>query len=151
MKLSDKQIIISKTINRPFSAIWWQWSTSEGLKTFFGADNKMDLKIGGPFEIYFLTENPYGLKGSEGCKVISFVKEKQLTFTWNAPPQYPQIRNSSYHTWVVIDIEPLSKDSTKVTLTHAGWPEDNDWSPVFDYFTKAWSTVFDALMITDSK
>lgn len=146
MKISEKQIVKAQIINRPLSKIWWQWTTSEGLKTFFAEDNKMELRILGPFEIYFLTENSYGLKGSEGCKIISYVPERQLVFTWNAPPQYPDIRNSDYQTWVLVDFEECSANETKVTITHAGWPEDDNWQPVFDYFDKAWQIVLTSLV-----
>ena len=145
MKTSDKQILKSKIINTSIDSVWWKWTTHEGLLTFFGKDNKIELTPGGAFEIYFLMENPSGLRGSEGCKVLSFLPKQMFSFSWNAPPQYKEVRESAYHTWVVVNFKELSKNKTEVTLTHLGWPEDKNWDPVYDYFEKAWGTVLDRL------
>jgi uncharacterized protein YndB with AHSA1/START domain len=44
-KLIQKERIV------PFSLTesWSKWTTHEGLKTFFGSDNKIELEIGGNF------------------------------------------------------------------------------------------------------
>ena len=121
------------------------WTTHEGLLTFFGADNNVELIPGGAFEIYFLVDNPYGLRGSEGCKVLSFMTQKMLSFSWNAPPQFQQIRSGEYKTWVVVEFEQVSEGETKVTLTHLGWPQGKQWDKVYDYFTEAWDVVLERL------
>jgi uncharacterized protein YndB with AHSA1/START domain len=83
-KLIQKERIV------PFSLTesWSKWTTHEGLKTFFGRDNKIELEIGGNFEIYFLMDNPVGLRGSETCKILSFLPREMLSFSWNAPPHF---------------------------------------------------------------
>jgi len=80
-KMSDKQIRKTKIVNCPGHNAWQKWTTHDGLITFFGNDNKIELRLGGPFEIYFLLDNPPGLRGSEGCKIISYVPERMLSFT----------------------------------------------------------------------
>jgi uncharacterized protein YndB with AHSA1/START domain len=92
MRISDKQIKKTRAINEPVEKLWRRWTTHEGLKTFFGADNKIELMPGGAFEIYFLINNPVGLRGSEGCKVLSYLPYQMLSFSWNAPPQNKEIR-----------------------------------------------------------
>lgn len=141
MKTSDKQIHKVKIINTSVDTVWWKWSTHEGLLSFFGKDNKIELTPGGAFEIYFLMDNAYGLRGSEGCKILSFLPKQMLSFTWNAPPEYKEVRESAYHTWVVVNFNTVTKNETEVTLTHLGWPEDKNWDPVYDYFDIAWETV----------
>ncbi len=141
IKISGRQIQKTKVINSSLDSAWWKWTTHEGLLTFFGEDNKIELTPGGAFEIYFLMDNPYGLKGSEGCKVLSFLPKQMLSFSWNAPPQFKEIRESAYHTWVVVNFKTISGNRTEVTLTHLGWPEDKSWDTVYDYFNKAWDQV----------
>jgi uncharacterized protein YndB with AHSA1/START domain len=87
-------------------------------------------------------DNAYGLRGSVGCKVLSFLPKEMLSFTWNAPPQYKEIRESEYHTWVVVNFKAISNNQTEVMLTHLGWQVDKNWDPVYDYFDKAWEVVF---------
>ena len=140
-ELSNRQIIKSAVVNQPLTTVWQAWTTHEGLKTFFGKDNKIELVPNGAFEIYFLLDNPAGLRGSEGCKVLSYLPEKYFSFSWNAPPQLEEIRNSDYKTWVVVSFDALSDQQTEVTLTHLGWPKDEKWTPVFEYFSEAWEVV----------
>lgn len=145
MKIETDHIIKKRTVNKSVQDVWTLWTTHEGLKQFFGEDNKIELTIGGAFEIYFLMDNYYGLRGAEGCKVLSFVKEKSLAFSWNAPPQFPDIRNAQHYTWVVVELEAQGDDRTLVTLTHAGWPHNKEWEPVKTYFQNAWDRVMASL------
>jgi predicted enzyme related to lactoylglutathione lyase len=88
---------------------------------------------------------PIGKRGSEACKVLSYLPKKYLSFSWNAPPQFEEVRSSTYNTWVVIEFNVLSNQQTELILTHLGWPKDERWNPVFDYFDKAWDQVFMSL------
>lgn len=151
MELSDKQIIKTRVFHQSQDSLWWRWTTHEGLKTFFGSDNKIELIPGGSFEIYFLRDNPYGLKGSEGCKVLSYLSEDFFSFSWNAPPQFPEVRNSEYKTWVIVGFKQMGDMKTELKLTHTGWPKDEKWAPVYDYFNIAWDRVFDNLSVLDKK
>lgn len=42
--------------------------------------------------MYFNLNAPSGKKGSEGMKILSFLPETMLSFEWNAPPDFPEIR-----------------------------------------------------------
>lgn len=143
--MTDKVIHKTRTINAPVKEVWNKWTTHEGLLTFFGVDNKIELKPEGAFEIYFLMDSPYGSRGSEGCKVLSFLPEKMFSFTWNAPPHFEKIRNSDDYTWAVLQFTS-ENDKTVIDFQHIGWLEGEDWNAVFDYFDKAWDRVFDGLI-----
>lgn len=145
MNITNKTLIKEVIIPKDTANIWSQWSTHEGLKTFFGYDNKIELKVGGSFEIYFIEEAPYGSKGSENCKIIGYVPERLISFTWNSPPIFKEIRDSLYHTFVTVELELLEPNLTKVTLKHAGWPEGSQWNQVYEYFDAAWERVFENL------
>jgi uncharacterized protein YndB with AHSA1/START domain len=145
MKITDKQIIKSATISCSIDTAWWKWTTHEGLLTFFGADNKVELTPGGPFEIYFSKDSPEGLKGSEGCKVLSYLPGQMFTFSWNAPPSIMEARESGYYTWVVVNFKALNDGQTEVVLTHLGWPEGKLWEQVYNYFDPAWGKVMEWL------
>ena len=138
--LQKKRIVESST-----SDLWWRWTSPEGLATFFSKNNKVELRLNGPYEIYFLMDNPYGLRGSEGCRIISFLPEKMLSFTWNAPPEYKEIRELKHETWVVIYFSAMGENRTEIELNHHGWLEGKKWDAVYDYFDKAWGIVLDWL------
>jgi uncharacterized protein YndB with AHSA1/START domain len=143
--INKKIIEKTRTVNCSIDSVWWKWTTHEGLKTFFGVDNKVNLEIGGEYEIYFVLNNPNGQKGGEGNKILSFLPNKMLSFTWNAPPQFSDIRNHNHKTWVVLDFEAVSENKTLVKLNHLGWLDGKNWDTVYSYFDGTWSMVLDWL------
>lgn len=151
MELSNKKIVKTKVFNQSLVKLWWRWTTHEGLKTFFGSDNKISLYPNGEFEIYFILNNPIGKKGSEGCKILSYLPEKYLSFSWNAPPEFEAIRSLDYKTWVCIEFKAISSNQSELILTHLGWPLDDSFNPVFNYFDNAWDIVFASLSKFDTK
>ncbi len=108
-------------------------------------DNNIELKIGGKFEILFLLDNKPGLKGSEGCKILSFLPEKMFSFSWNAPPHIPEIRDLTYKTWVVVEFIEINKHSTNIKISHLGWLQGEKWDETYRYFENAWPKVLEAL------
>ncbi len=138
-----KPIVKQINADLPIDFAWMMWTTNTGLKSFMAPDCDVELKLFGKYEIYFLLDREYGQRGSEGCKILSFVPREMLSFTWNAPPQFLEIRESGEHTYVVMNFEEISKGRTKITLRHFGWGEGEEWEEVHEYFDHAWSKVFE--------
>lgn len=132
---------IRKEILVPSSAadIWSRWTTGSGVATFFAPQAKIDLSMGGGYEIIFMPDAPEGLRGSEGCTILSFVAERMLSFTWNAPPHFPEVRKE--RTWVVVLLDPEGPNKTRVTLAHMGWKSGPEWDEARRYFDRAWILV----------
>lgn len=133
------------TVAAPLAEVWNAWTTAAGVKTFFGPDARVEARVGGPYEIYFSTTAPEGLRGSEGCKIHTVEPMKLLVFEWNAPPSIPALRNSGVHTLVYLQLEELGPKQTRVTLTHTGWGEGEDWDKAYAYFDRAWDAVLSNL------
>ncbi len=141
----NKQIEKEIIVKAPLEEVWNRWTTEEGVRTFFAQDCNVELRLGGKYEMYFLKDAEPGLRGSEGCKVLSFIPYEMFSFSWNAPPQFPDIRNGGVHTYVVINFEKITLQETKVRLRHLGWQEGGDWDEVFAYFDNAWGKVLEWL------
>ena len=119
--------------------VWDAWTTVPGVSSFLAPRANLELTIGGRYEMYFDLDAPPGSQGSEGCKVLSYLPQRMLSFDWNAPPQFPNVRKE--RTWIVVLLEVLGVRRVKVKLTHLGWKEGEEWDEVFRYFTRAWGTV----------
>ena len=123
--------------------VWQAWTTEKGVCTFFAPAANVDLEIGGLYEMLFNPDAPAGSKGSEGCKVLSYLPDQMLSFDWSAPPQYPDIRTE--RTWVVVELTAGPLNTTRVELSHLGWGEGDEWDQVFQYFKRAWDIVLGRL------
>ena len=124
---------------------WKAWTTKEGLRSFMAPDARISLEIGGAFEPLFDPDQAPGGQGGEGLQILSYLPHEMLSFTWNAPPEFPTIRNH-FHTWVVVQFHPAGADRTRVTLDHLGWGTGEKWDKVYAYFDRAWDLVLGRLV-----
>ncbi len=141
MKVLDKKIQKKVTVNASIDKCWKLWTTHDGLKSFIGVDNNIELIPGGPYKIFFLMDNAEGDRGGEGNKVLSFLPKTMLSFSWNAPPSIPEIRNQNHRTWVAIYFKTTDVNKTEIILNHLGWLHGEKWDETFEYFDQAWDTV----------
>lgn len=116
-----------------------RWTVEEELKKFFSPNLRLDLRPGGDFEVLFDMTQAEGLRGSEGCVVVGFVPEEEVSFTWNFPPSIPSLRDQ--HTLVRVRFEALSPGQTRVVLQQSGWKNEGAWPEGFEYFKRAWGFV----------
>ena len=140
---TDRAIDLETVIPAPVSQVWEAWTTSDGVASWLTEAN-IELRLQGPYEIYFMPDQPYGQKGADGCHVLSYVPERMLSFEWNAPPVIPSLRNGNMRNWVTVFFEPVGESETKLSLSHQGWGDGADWDACFDYFSKAWPSVLEA-------
>lgn len=133
---TDRVINLSIEVGAPVDKVWNQWTTKEGISNFFAPASRIELKPRGSFEIYFFPNAPEGLRGAEGNLILGVQEKKMLSFTWDAPPQWPEIRKQ--RTFVTVRFHQLSENKTRVTLMHAGWGSGSDWDVVYTYFESAW-------------
>lgn len=133
----------SVDVNAALDNAYEAWTTDEGVRSFFAPGSSIELAIGGKYELYFDPKGKPGQKGSENCKILSFLPGEMLSFTWNNPPSIPEIRNE--HTWVVIFFQPLEEKKTRITIVHLGWQAGESWQKALQYFDKAWELVLGRL------
>lgn len=132
----EKEAVIAA----PRAKVWAAWTTVDGVTSFFAPDASVELRLGGPYEMYFKTDEPEGSRGSEGCRILSFLPERMLSFTWNAPPLFPAERTQ--RTFVVVELVDADGGAgTRVKLTHSGFGAGGRWAEVRGYFDAAWGSV----------
>jgi len=146
-QIRDGLRVLRKRVRLPATrqAVWQAWTTSEGVGWFGPKQSRIELRVGGPYEWYFLPESPEGMRGSEGCTVLSYVPQEMLSFTWNAPPSIPALRSSGAKTHVVIELHERGPREVELTLAQVGFGEGPDWEKYYAYFDRAWPNVLRAL------
>ncbi len=143
--IRPENIVVETVVSASARRCFDLWSSSEGLAEWWLPTTRVELRPGGFYEIFFAPDLPWGRRGGEGCRVLSFLPGRMLSFTWNAPPTFAHTR--SRHTWVVLQFDEQDR-GTRVRLTHLGWPaaeweSEPEWAQTFSYFERAWTTVFD--------
>jgi uncharacterized protein YndB with AHSA1/START domain len=135
----DRILFKTVTVKAPLAEVWKAWTTTEGVKSFFAAEARVEAVPAGPFEIYFSKDAPPGSRGSEGCTVLAVEPMRSFAFEWNAPPSLPALRK--LHTNVQLLFDELGPREVRVRLVSLGWGTGEEWAKAHAYFDKAWSFV----------
>jgi uncharacterized protein YndB with AHSA1/START domain len=126
-------------VEAPIADVWAAWTTPAGVRSFFAPACKIDLRVGGAYEMYFDLEATSGQRGGEGMRILALQPPAMLSFTWNAPPSLPEVRGQQ--TMVVVRLEEIGANLTQVRLTHSGWGSGGEWDLAIAYFERAWKQV----------
>ena len=141
-----RSLVKELVVKAPALEVWSAWTTKAGIDSWWGPpDARIELRIGGPFELLFLSDAPAGEQGSEGCRFLAYVPGEMLAFTWNATPDHPL---RAAHTWVVLTFARLDNrttavppGSTPVSGRTGLWSMNSTWP----YFDDAWGRVLQRL------
>jgi len=135
----DRQISKEAIVRASAAEVWTAWTTSAGIQSFFAPEAIVDPKPDGAFRLHFNPYAPPGSKGADDMRFLALQKERMLSFTWNAPPHLPDARLQ--RTVVVVRMDPLGDNETRVRLSHVGWGDGGEWDQAYDYFDRAWGNV----------
>jgi len=141
---TERVVKAEVVVDAGVAAVWEAWTTEAGIKTFFAPAGKIEPRVFGAFEIYFNPNGAPGERGGEGNVILALQPQKMLAFTWNAPPNLPNVRQQ--RTSVVVRFKELEKQRTQVTLIESGWGEGEEWDRAFAYFSNAWQSIVFRLM-----
>ncbi len=140
-RVLHKETVVPATVDQ----VWRAWTTPEGMAEFWVSGATIELRPLGKYELYMVPDAPEGQRGSEGCKVLSFVPQEMLSFQWNFPPSIPALRDVEAQTQVILRFEELDGGRVRVRLDQLGWEEGEAWDAGYAYFDRAWSYVLDRL------
>jgi len=122
-------------IDAPAARAYALWTDAAAWTQLMGGESRanFDLEIGGRYEWLF-----NGTIGSNGCQVLSYIPDRMVSFTWNAPPGQA---TRERRTWVVVETTETAPGRTHLRLTHLGFGQGADWDTTFTYFDNAWGRV----------
>ena len=131
----NKEVVVQATVDQ----VWDAWTTTEGIVGFFAPAAEIDARVGGAFHIHMDPGAAPGNKGADDMRFMALQPKKMISFDWNAPPHLPLAR--AQRTFVIVRMEPMDAQQTRVTLHHTGWGEGGDWDKAYAYFDRAWGGV----------
>jgi len=134
-----KQVVVDQSVEQ----VWHRWTTVEGVRSFLAPDASIELVVGGAYEMYFALSLPEGQRGSEGCRVLHIDKPHRLEFSWNFPPNLPEIRQEQ--TQVTVSLFEMEEGRCRVDLVQEGFKDEPIWQQGLQYFLGAWDMVLERL------
>ena len=140
----DREIRITRTAHTTQDKVWSCWTTESGMRSWWARNCRIEPRVGGAYELYFLMDNPPGTQGGEGNTILALEPDTHLSFSWNAPPVQPETRRQ--HTVVDLRVTGLSSTATEIELLHRGFGIGPAWDETYAYFQHAWTMVMDRLI-----
>jgi PTH1 family peptidyl-tRNA hydrolase len=139
---SSRRIKLIASVPSGIEDVWDLWTTPEGVTRFLApAVGALGSDPGDPYEIRFNPESAEGQQGNEGGTLITVDPPRRLAFTWNAPPDVPELRDAEERTRVSLQFKRKGPDATLVTLTQTGFGTGDAWDRNLAYFEEAWPRV----------
>lgn len=135
----DRAVTAQVEVPAPLADVWEAWTTEAGARTFFAPACRIDLRPGGAYEMLFNLDAEPGLQGGEGNRLLAIQPGKLLSFSWNAPPELPTVRDQRTH--VTVRFAAVGLQITHVWLRHDGWGAGGEWDRALGYFERAWGQV----------
>lgn len=133
----ERVLALSIEINAPVDSVWSRWTTDTGRAKFFAPASKLELATLGYMEILFAPQAPVGERGAENNRVLAVQDKQMLSFTWDAPPTFPEIRKQ--RTVVILRFHKIDANKTLLVFHQTGWGTGAEWDKVYGYFTQAWA------------
>lgn len=134
----EKIIHLGIRINAPIDSVWSRFSTARGMEKFFAPVCIFTPEVLSVFEVFFDPGAMPGRRGAENNRILVIQEKKMISFTWDAPPQTPEVRKN--RTVVAIRMFKTNENETLVTLSQTGWGMGPEWDATVTYFEKAWGS-----------
>jgi uncharacterized protein YndB with AHSA1/START domain len=128
------KVIIEAVFDESKQKIWQAITQPEAMKVWYFDINNFKLEENAVFSFY---EEGEKKEYFHECKILQIIPEALLQHTWTHPQQS---KGSSTLTW---NIESISSNKTKVTLTHIGLDSFADAGAAFapENFEMGWNAL----------
>jgi uncharacterized protein YndB with AHSA1/START domain len=113
----ERILAMSIEINASLDSVWSRWTSESGRRKFLAPASTFEFATMGRVEVLFNPAAPEGQRGAENNRLLSYADKEMISFTWDAPPNFPAIRKQ--RTIVVFRFSKL--DNNKHSLHFIKW------------------------------
>ena len=132
-------------VNAPVEQVWKALTTDEGLAGWMGDSARIELKVGGIFEVRHkvreLTEEEKKLARGEKASTAGMRETHVLSFVPLKMLSYEGGMAGTWNVWTLDEISP-----GKVRVHHTGLGTSEDWARMAPMFEKVMQGVLDKLV-----
>jgi uncharacterized protein YndB with AHSA1/START domain len=123
-KRLDFEVIVPASRQR----VWEAFTTKEGMESWIAPSARVDLSIGGIWEVGYPGAQP------GGGTILSYMPMEMLSLHAMAPEEFPTVRKEG--TIAVFFFDRLAEGQTRVRLAQIGWKSGVEWDKAFDYLSQ---------------
>lgn len=138
---SQRALCHEIVVAAPAVDVWRLWSTSEGLASWAAPVAAIDLRVGGVWEASYDRNAALGAPGNIRNRVLSFAPERMLSIAVDSAPLNFPHRDLVGNLWTVIELEPVSAETTRVRVAMYGYGAGDGHDALYAHFERgnAWT------------
>lgn len=131
-------LTLSAQVDTDVQTAWAAWTQAHSLTKWWAVPHaRIDLRVNGAYELRFAADPADSAHGTRGCRILSYIPDRMLSFTWSTPPQ---LGGGRRQTWVVLTFTEVAH-GTEIELVHNGLPLGPEGQDEREYFRQAWRRV----------
>jgi len=135
---APKRLDMAVTVPATVDQVWDAFTTPAGLTAWLAPFAKVELAIGGPWQVSFTADG-----AAAGGNVLLYQPKSLLALSAMAPTQFPTVRRE--RTTAVFLFDPAGPNATTVRLAQTGWKSGDEWDKAFDYLATGNAQLLEAL------
>jgi uncharacterized protein YndB with AHSA1/START domain len=135
---APKRLDMTVTVPATVDQVWDAFTTPAGLTTWLAPYAKVELTVGGPWQVSFTADG-----AAAGGNVLLFQPKSLLALSAMAPVQFPTVRRE--RTTAVFLFNAAGPNATTVQLAQTGWQQGEEWDRALDYLANGNAQLLEAL------
>ncbi|HEY6234401.1 MAG TPA: SRPBCC domain-containing protein [Candidatus Elarobacter sp.] len=135
---APKRLDMAVTVPATVDQVWDAFTTPAGLTTWLAPFAKVELAVGGPWQVSFTADG-----AAAGGNVLLFQPKSLLALSAMAPAQFPTVRRE--RTTAVFLFDAAGANATTVRLAQTGWKPGDEWDKAFDDLATGNAQLLEAL------
>lgn len=139
------------TINATQTELWAAFTTREGMESWMVARADVDLKIGGSMRTLYSKDGVLGDENTISSEFISLDSPRMYSTRITKPPKKFPFMNAWKSVWTVVYFEPVTANTTKVTVRMRGYDESEESQKMREFFVRGNQYTLDSLAKKFSK
>jgi uncharacterized protein YndB with AHSA1/START domain len=114
--------------------VWDALTNAKTISQWMAPEAKVELSVGGAYELYFMPGNPPGKRGMEGTKVLSFAPNRMISYS--GMPTCKWMAENHQAPWAVFIITPLPDGGSHVYYAAFGTASGEDCQKQFAMYNQ---------------
>jgi uncharacterized protein YndB with AHSA1/START domain len=143
--MSSQDIVFELKLKASLQDAWAYWIDPKLVVRWLSVEANIEPRQEGAYELFWDPTNPHE-NSTVGCKIITFIPEKVLSFEWRGPPAFADVMNTQpLPTWILMTFEMIHEEKTIIHFRHSGWDISKQWKSARTWQESEWLKAFKEL------
>jgi uncharacterized protein YndB with AHSA1/START domain len=133
----ELMLVQSTLLEAPLEKAWAAYTEPEAWKQWVTPVVEMDFRINGSIRSHYDLGASIGSPGTVVIHVLNYIPMEQITMQAELAENFPEfMRGEEKNLYSIVRFEPRGKSQTLVTLYGIGYPNEDRWRDLMQFFVQ---------------